>query len=121
MTTHLTAPALEGQHRPASGPHDAQPALPAAAVGDRQRAARQGVRSALPSTADPQSRGGRYPIAWLHISAPRGATPTAHSMCECGWNHSAIGHRRVLALITAHTTHRERCPLRNPHERRPAA
>ncbi|MFF8591979.1 hypothetical protein ACF061_11110 [Streptomyces sp. NPDC015220] len=47
--------------------------------------------------------------------------PTATSWCACGWDRSAVGHRRVLALITDHTAHRDACPLRNPKEGRAAA
>ncbi|POX46848.1 hypothetical protein C3489_31055 [Streptomyces sp. Ru71] len=59
-------------------------------------------------------------MAWLHIAAPRGATPTATSSCACGRDRSAISHRRVLALIDDHTAHRDTCPLRNPQEGRAA-
>lgn len=65
---------------------------------------------------------GRRPIAWLTIRAPgRGATPTAASWCACGRDRSAIGHGRVLALITDHTEHRDLCPLRWDQEGRAAA
>ncbi|MGW1888356.1 hypothetical protein [Streptomyces sp. NPDC001970] len=50
-------------------------------------------------------------MAWLHIRAPRGATPTATSWCACGRDRSAVGHRKVLALIHDHTSHRDLCPL----------
>ncbi|QFR02614.1 hypothetical protein F9278_17635 [Streptomyces phaeolivaceus] len=60
-------------------------------------------------------------MAWLNIVAPRGATPTATSKCLCGRDRSAVGHRRVLALITDHTAHRDTCPLRTPQEGRTAA
>ncbi|MBR7678599.1 hypothetical protein KDA82_37690, partial [Streptomyces daliensis] len=69
-------------------------------------AARKGVRSAL--RPNPQHGHGRYPLAWLHITAPgRGATPTATSWCACGRDRSAIGHTKVLALVEGHTAHRE--------------
>ncbi|MFE9020149.1 hypothetical protein ACFYNL_16510 [Streptomyces sp. NPDC007808] len=97
----------------------AQQAVDTTAVGVPEGAARKGVRTALRS--DPQGRDGRYVIAALHITAPRGATPTATSKCLCGWDRSAVGHKRVLALIADHTTHRDTCPLRNPQERRTAA
>ncbi|GHI04972.1 hypothetical protein Scel_32930 [Streptomyces cellostaticus] len=60
-------------------------------------------------------------MAWLHIGAPRGATPTATSKCLCGWDASAIGHRKVLDLIADHEAHRDLCPLRTTQERRNAA
>jgi hypothetical protein len=112
-------PRLEGQPSPATGPHAARPAAPRTAVGEPKGAARKGVPSALRS--DPHPGDGRYPVAWLHIVTPRGATPTATSRCACGWDRSAIGHRRVLDLIAAHADHRSTCPLRNPQEGRAAA
>ncbi len=113
------SPRLDCPTPAVTGPHTAQPAAPGTAVGEPKGAARKGVPSALRS--DPHPGDGRYPVAWLHITAPRGATPTATSRCACGWDRSAIGHRRVLALITAHTDHRTTCPLRNPQEGRTAA
>ncbi|MFD7137393.1 hypothetical protein [Streptomyces sp. NPDC059894] len=101
------------------GPQAAAQPVDATAVGEPEGAARKGVLSALRS--DPHRGDGRYPVAWLHIAAPHGATPTATSRCLCGWDHSAVGHGRVLALITAHTAHRDACPLRNPQEGRAAA
>lgn len=100
-------------------PRPAEPAAPRSAVGEPKGAARQGVRTALGS--DPHAGDGRYPVAWLHIVAPYGATPTATSKCLCGWDRSAVGHRRVLALIADHTSHRDICPLRTPQEGRRAA
>ncbi|GGK65679.1 hypothetical protein [Streptomyces flaveus] len=94
-----------------------QPAL-TADVGDRKDVA-EGVPSAL--RPDPQTGDGRYPVAWLHISAPRGAVPTATSKCLCGRDRSAVGHGHVLALIDEHTAHRDECPLRTPQEGRTAA
>ncbi|MFF0967580.1 hypothetical protein ACWDQO_01760 [Streptomyces sp. NPDC003703] len=88
-------------------------------MGGPKVAARQGVRTTL--RPDPRPGDGRYPVAWLHISTPRGATPTATSRCLCGWDRSAVGHTRVLALIDAHTTHRDTCPLRTTQEERAAA
>ncbi|MEV6124309.1 hypothetical protein AB0M23_28015 [Streptomyces sp. NPDC052077] len=78
-------------------------------------------KSHTPTPTGPQHRDGRYPVAWLHISAPRGAVPTATSRCECGHDRSAIGRTRVLALITDHTRHRDTCPLRSRQEGRAAA
>ncbi|MFH8219832.1 hypothetical protein ACH4C2_11170 [Streptomyces sp. NPDC018057] len=100
-------------------PCAAGPAAPQAGGGGLKVAARQGVPTAL--RPDPRPGDGRYPVAWLHISAPRGATPTATSRCLCGWDHSAVGHTRVLALIDAHTAHRATCPLRTTQEERAAA
>ncbi|MBB4892390.1 hypothetical protein FHS39_001401 [Streptomyces olivoverticillatus] len=60
-------------------------------------------------------------MAWLHIRAPRGATPTATSKCLCGRDVSAIGQRNVLALIADHEAHRDLCPLRTTQEGRNAA
>ncbi|GHE62015.1 hypothetical protein GCM10018785_33790 [Streptomyces longispororuber] len=82
----------------------------AAAVGAPKSVARQGVLTAL--RPDPRLGDGRYPIAWLHICAPRGAVPTATSWCACGRDRSAVGHRKVLSLIADHADHRDLCPLR---------
>ncbi|MGP4085781.1 hypothetical protein [Streptomyces sp. KR55] len=60
-------------------------------------------------------------MAWLHIRAPRGATPTATSTCLCGRDRSAVSHRKVLALIADHEAHRDECRLRTTQERRNAA
>jgi hypothetical protein len=79
----------------------------------------EGVLSAL--RPNPQQGDGRYPVAWLHISAPKGAIPTATSRCLCGRDRSAVGHARVLALIDDHTAHRENCPLRTTREGRAVA
>ncbi|MEV0527854.1 hypothetical protein AB0I66_30955 [Streptomyces sp. NPDC050439] len=92
--------------------------------GGRKDVARQGVLSARPLEQHPSSPpagDGRYPVAWLHIRAPRGATPTATSTCLCGRDRSAVGRRKVLALIDDHTAHRDQCPLRTPQEGRNAA
>lgn len=71
----------------------------------------EGVHSALRPA--PQQGDGRYPIAWLHITAPsNGATPTATSKCLCGRDRSAVGHRKVLALIEDHHAHRNACSWR---------
>lgn len=99
-------------------PRPAEPAAPRTAVGDRKGVA-EGVPTAV--RPDPYPGDGRYPVAWLSICAPRGATPTATSKCLCGWDRSAIGHTRVHALVQAHTDHRDACPLRTPQEGRTAA
>ncbi len=118
MTIPATPP-LEGQPPAVTGPHVAEPSAPRVALGEPKGVARKGVRTVLRS--DPQAGDGRYPVAWLHNSAPRGAVPTVTSKCLCGWDRSAIGHARVTALIEAHTAHRDTCPLRNPQEGRAAA
>lgn len=110
---------LESQPASPSGPRAAEPAAAQAVVGEPTGAARKGVRTAL--RPDPPGGDGRYPIAWLRITAPRGATPTATSTCLCGRDRSAIGHRRVLTLITDHEHHRDTCPLRTPQEGRAAS
>ncbi|WP_246561779.1 hypothetical protein [Streptomyces roseirectus] len=84
----------------------------------------EGVLPSLPPAdrASGPTRGdGRFPVAWLHISAPRHGTPTATSTCLCGWDRSATGHGKVHALIAAHTAHRDTCPLRTNQEGRAAA
>ncbi|TQJ54685.1 hypothetical protein FBY34_2468 [Streptomyces sp. SLBN-115] len=100
-------------------PRAAAQATPVPAVGEPEGAARKGVPIALRS--DAHQGGGRYPIAWLHICAPRGAVPTATSKCLCGRDRSAVGHTQVLALIEDHSAHRDTCPLRTNQEGRQAA
>ncbi|MFE2218926.1 hypothetical protein ACFW93_44365 [Streptomyces canus] len=119
MTTPGHRPAGKSLTPASDSPHAADQATPRPAVGEPTGAARKGVRTAV--VPDPQTGDGRYPVAWLHITAPQGATPTATSRCECGRNRSAVGHKRVLALISDHTTHRDVCPLRTPQEGRTAA
>ncbi|WP_405673741.1 hypothetical protein [Streptomyces canus] len=117
MNTPARSP-LEGQP-PASGGQVAELPSPAPAVGAPKGVA-EGVRSAL--GADPNGDDGRRPIAWLNIRAPgRGTIPTATSWCACGRDRSAVGIRRVQALIADHTTHRDTCTLRNPQEGRAAS
>ncbi|WP_234362809.1 hypothetical protein [Streptomyces formicae] len=83
----------------------------------------KGVAEGVPIAVrpDPQAGDGRFPIAWLHICAPRGTVPTATSKCLCGRDRSAVGHHKVLALIDDHEAHRDACPLRLPPEGRAAA
>ncbi|MFJ1672390.1 hypothetical protein ACIOK4_39550 [Streptomyces bottropensis] len=119
MSTPRPRPAGKSITPTPDQPHAAEPAAPLTAVGEPKGAARKGAPIAL--RPDPPVGDGRYPVAWLHIATPRGATPTATSKCLCGWNRSAVGQRRVLALITDHTTHRDTCPLRNTQEGRTAA
>ncbi|NUK01995.1 hypothetical protein [Streptomyces lunaelactis] len=97
-------------------------------VAARQRAGTalgepKGIAEGVPTAVrpDPQQGDGRYVVAMLRISAPRDTVPTATSTCLCGWNRSAVGKARVLALIEAHTGHREACPLRDFQEGRNAA
>ncbi|MFB7917865.1 hypothetical protein [Streptomyces sp. NPDC056061] len=82
--------------------------------------ARKAVAEGVPSGSAPQVGDGRRPIAWLTITAPRGATPTATSTCDCGRNFFAAGHRKVLALIDDHARHRDLCPLHATEERNAA-
>ncbi|MFF5518989.1 hypothetical protein [Streptomyces coeruleorubidus] len=112
-------PPLKSLPATPTGPRAAVQAAPAPAVGEPKGAAREGVPSAL--RPDPRQGDGRYPVAWLHISAPRGAVPTATSKCLCGRDRSAVGHTKVLDLIDEHTAHRDECPLRTNQEGRQAA
>lgn len=111
MSTPPRSP-LEG-HRPTSRLRFAGPALAASGCGAPKVVA-EGVPTAV--RPDQQAGDGRYPIAWLTITAPRGATPTATSVCQCGRNLFAAGHHRALALIADHTDHKTRCPLRADQE-----
>ncbi|MFJ9040423.1 hypothetical protein ACIRF8_28065 [Streptomyces sp. NPDC102406] len=118
MTTAPRLP-LEGQPATRARLHAAPQAVDTTAVGARKVVA-EGVRTAR--GMDPHGGDGRRPIAWLTINAPgRGTIPTATSWCACGRDRSAVGIRRVLALIDDHTAHRTACPLRNPQEGRAAA
>ncbi|MEU5274184.1 DUF1922 domain-containing protein [Streptomyces hygroscopicus] len=47
--------------------------------------------------------------------------PTATSKCSCGRDRSAVGRRRVLALIADHEAHKTSCPLRSTQEEKNAA
>ncbi|MFJ5302163.1 hypothetical protein [Streptomyces sp. NPDC088350] len=118
MTTPRPRPAGKGTTTTPTGPRPAELTPPQADLG-----APQGVAEGVPTAVrpDPPRGDGRYPIAWLHINAPRGATPTARSTCLCGRDRSAVGHARVHALIADHTAHRDTCPLRTPQEGRAAA
>lgn len=110
---------LEGQPEPPDQPHPANPAPLRPVVGEPTGAAHKGVEAAL--RPDPQVGDGRYPVAWLTISAPYGATPSASSVCLCGRERRAFGKRRVIALIADHADHRDHCPLRAPREEGRAA
>jgi len=116
----MTLPPPTKSHIPTPAPpRAAGPAAPWTGVGGPKGAARKGVPS--PLRPNPQAGDGRYFIAFLRISAPPGATPTATSTCLCGRNRRAIGRRKVLDLIEDHTTHRDTCPLRTHQEGRTAA
>lgn len=116
--TAPTPPALDCPTNTPTGPYAAPQPVDVTAVGDRK-----GVAGGVPIAVRPdRSRGdGRYPVAWLRITAPRGATPTATSKCLCGRDRSAVGHGKVLALIADHEAHRDTCPLRPHQEGRAAA
>ncbi|MFD7602731.1 hypothetical protein ACFWAN_19730 [Streptomyces mirabilis] len=111
-------PPLKSISSAPSDPCAAAQAAPSPAEGEPKGGA-EGVPIAV--RPDPQQGDGRYPVAWLHISAPRGAVPTATSKCLCGRDRSAVGKARVLALIKDHTAHRDACPLSTPKEGRTAA
>ncbi|WP_406530853.1 hypothetical protein [Streptomyces sp. I8-5] len=106
-------PHLKSLPTPPTSPRTAEPA-PAASGSGAPKDVAEGVPSSV--RPDPQTGDGRYPIAWLTITAPRGAVPTATSICECGRNLFAAGHRKALALIDDHNRHRTRCPLRTHQE-----
>ncbi|PCG82735.1 hypothetical protein CIB93_28310 [Streptomyces sp. WZ.A104] len=55
------------------------------------------------------------PVRWLRVVAPPSfsALVSARSWCRCGYERTARGRSGVLALIEAHTTHPESCPLLN--------
>ncbi|MGW6748652.1 hypothetical protein [Streptomyces sp. NPDC055006] len=113
-----TRPPLKSITDRTAVPCAAEPAALPTAVGEPKGVA-EGVPIAV--RPDPLRGDGRYPVAWLHIVAPKGAIPTATSKCECGRDRSAIGRARVLDLIDDHTFHRTACPLRTPEEGRAAA
>ncbi|MET7583508.1 hypothetical protein [Streptomyces microflavus] len=93
---------------------EAGPRTVRAVVGRKSSAAGRPLRLVRP---DQQTEEGRHPVAWLTITAPRGATPTATSICACGRNLFAAGHTKALALIADHTDHKTLCPLRSTQER----
>ncbi|MEV8447499.1 hypothetical protein [Streptomyces parvus] len=112
---------MSAPHRPRLEGHPPTPQIRAAnlAPAASGRGAPKGVgRKAVPTAVRPdqQTGDGRHPIAWLTVTAPRGATPTVTSVCQCGRNLFAAGHRRALALIEDHTRHRDLCPLRTPQK-----
>lgn len=107
-------PPLKSVQTPSTGPGTAEPAPAASGSGAPKVVGRQAVPAAV--RPDRQTGDGRYPIAWLTITAPRSAVPTATSICECGRNLFAAGQRKALALITDHADHKTRCPLRTDQE-----
>ncbi|MCX5082723.1 hypothetical protein [Streptomyces sp. NBC_00401] len=113
-----TRPLLKSIPRSTTVPRAAEPASLLAVVGEPK-----GVAEGVPIDvrSDPPRGDGRYPVAWLHIVAPKGAIPTATSKCECGRDRSAVGRARVFDLIDDHAFHRTVCPLRTPQEGRAAA
>jgi hypothetical protein len=117
--TAPNSPRLDCPTSASTGLHVAPQPVDTTAVGEPTGAARKGVRTACGS--DPRRADGRYPVAWLHIVAPRGTVPTATSRCACGRDRSAVGKPRVLALIEDHEAHRDTCPLRSSQEGRTAA
>lgn len=112
----MTAPRnrpLKSVQTPPTDPRIAEPAPDTSGSGAPKVVA-EGVPIAV--RPDQQTGDGRYPIAWLTISTPRGAIPSATSICECGRNLFAAGHRKALALIADHADHKNRCPLRTDQE-----
>lgn len=110
MTTREHPPTNSQLASPAH-PRSAEPAHTPPGSGAPRVVARKGVLSAV--RPDPERGDGRYPIAWLHVTAPGGgAIPTATSKCLCGRDRSAVGHRKVLALIEDHHAHRTVCSWR---------
>ncbi|QDY77529.1 hypothetical protein [Streptomyces qinzhouensis] len=92
-----------------TGPHTAEP-NPST---DGRSAPESRRPKGVPSVCLPESRSaidGRTIVGGLRITAPRGAVPTATSWCACGRDRSAVGHRRIAALVTDHTHHRTVCP-----------
>ncbi|MEU9136183.1 hypothetical protein AB0D33_09490 [Streptomyces sp. NPDC048404] len=117
MSTHRHPP-LKSITTTPDGPHAAAQPVDTTAVGEPKDVA-EGVPIAV--RPDPHPGNGRYPVAWLTICAPRDAIPTATSKCLCGRDRSAVGHRKVHALIADHENHRATCPLRTTQEGRAAA
>ncbi|MCX4415349.1 hypothetical protein OOK43_18950 [[Kitasatospora] papulosa] len=113
MSTART-PLLKSLPATTTGPRIADPAPDTSGRGAPKVVGRKAVPIAV--RPDQRTGDGRYPIAWLTISAPRGAAPTVTSVCECGRNLFAAGLRKALALIEDHTDHRAHCPLRTDQE-----
>ncbi|CAL9421346.1 hypothetical protein [Streptomyces sp. enrichment culture] len=113
MSTHQPRPRLKSL-TPAAGDRLPAGLAPANGGGGAPKVAAEGVLF----SPDLHAGDGRRIVGMLHITAPgRAAVPTATSVCACGRNRSAVGHRRVAALIEEHTAHRTACPLRHHPER----
>ncbi|MFD9189666.1 hypothetical protein ACFWCA_15705 [Streptomyces phaeochromogenes] len=112
MSARRHPPLKSITHTP-DGPQDAPQPVDTPAVGDPKGVA-EGVPTAV--RPDPQTGDGRYPIAWLTISAPYRTVPTANSWCACGRDRDATGDADVWALIADHEAHRDTCPLRTTQE-----
>ncbi|MGC5344540.1 hypothetical protein [Streptomyces sp. DT171] len=94
-------------------PNTPKAADPAAArtTGGVPKVVAEGVPVAVRSDSHPGD--GRSPVTWLSVVAPPSysATASARSWCQCGYERTARGRSGVLALIKAHTEHRNLCPL----------
>ncbi|MGF1342833.1 hypothetical protein ACQSMD_22420 [Streptomyces flavovirens] len=112
--TEARPPRLKSLPATPTGPRFADPAPTTPGSGAPKVVGRKAVPTAV--RPDSQTGNGRHPIAWLTITAPRGAIPTVTSVCECGRNLFAAGHHKALALIADHTDHRTHCPLRADQE-----
>ncbi|AZK94848.1 MULTISPECIES: hypothetical protein [Streptomyces] len=119
MSTRDPRPSLKSITSSPGGPRPAEPA-PASEGRSAPKGVAEGVPSALLPDPHPATDGRRI-VGGLRVTAPRGTDPTATSWCACGRDRSAIGHRRVLALIDDHTHHRTVCPHQHPQEGRAAA
>lgn len=108
-----TRPPLKSITPTPTGPRTADQATPRTAVGESK-----GVAEGVPIAVhpDPPRGDGRHPMGGLHIVAPPswGVTPSAHSLCTCGYERRAMGRAAVLQLVAAHGEHRSACPLLNP-------
>ncbi|WP_326650957.1 hypothetical protein [Streptomyces sp. NBC_01750] len=114
MSTRPRPSSLKSLPAAPTGPSLAGPASAASDGGAPKVVGRTAVLSSV--RPDPQQGDGRYPIAWLHIVTPQHAIPTATSVCACGRNRSAVGHKQVIALVEGHTAHRTLCALRTTQE-----
>ena len=108
MSPHPNPP-LKCPSSTTDGPNPAKPA-PTPSGSGAPRVVAEGVRIAV--GPDPQQGDGRYPLAWLRISAPKGAVPTVSSWCACGRDLFAAGHRKATRPIADHTAHRDARPPR---------
>ncbi|MET8974340.1 hypothetical protein ABZX85_01850 [Streptomyces sp. NPDC004539] len=137
-------PSLKSLTPTPDSPQDATPAVPPAAVGGPEVAAREGVPSALLPDPHPGHHPGdgitdptpdrpgiriyappvyRRPKDGARWSKRLGDTPTAAYACACGHSATATGLRAVTALVTAYDAHKTACtgtPTAQP-DRRAAA